>query len=365
MSKTRKRHSLLCRVEKLLIFLGILALAWLLIFAYLGFFKRDIKFVGTESNSSINLFGNNNKQEDAPKEATVPIGVMIENSVAARPFQKGLSSAKIVYEAPTEAGISRFLAVFPSDSEMPKIGPIRSVRPYYIDWIAEYGGALAHVGGSDEALRKLAQMNRDEMVIDLDQFKFGNSFWRENIGRTALEHTMFSDGNALRSLVTVQAEPKKVTTTTPKSSRFRLRNKTAPGESAHEVNIQFGFPAYAVRYSYDAATNRYLRFQAGAPHIDQNNGEQIAPKVIIVQRVRAWPLADGKSRIGMQTVGSGNATVFMDGHAIAARWEKSAQTERTNFFDDAGNKIEISTYPAWIEVVPDYNSVEYFARLSS
>jgi len=55
-----------------------------------------------------------------------PIAVMIDDLRAARP-QSGLSSASVVWQAPAEGGIPRYMAIF--QDTMPKsIGPVRSSR---------------------------------------------------------------------------------------------------------------------------------------------------------------------------------------------------------------------------------------------
>ncbi|MFQ6847416.1 MAG: DUF3048 domain-containing protein, partial [Clostridium perfringens] len=66
----------------------------------------------------------------------IPFMCIIENSRAARP-QSGLSEADIVYETMAEAGIPRFLAVFYENSPE-VIGPVRSVRPYFLDISKEH-----------------------------------------------------------------------------------------------------------------------------------------------------------------------------------------------------------------------------------
>ncbi|MCP5939883.1 DUF3048 domain-containing protein, partial [Klebsiella pneumoniae] len=59
-------------------------------------------------------------------------GVMIENSTDARP-QSGLDQAGVVFEAIAEGGITRFLALF-QDTQPDYVGPVRSSRPYYVQW---------------------------------------------------------------------------------------------------------------------------------------------------------------------------------------------------------------------------------------
>ena len=135
-----------------------------------------------------------------PWEKRRPLGVMIENSSAARP-QSGLSSADVVYEAVAEGGITRFMAVFLCQDTDP-IGPVRSARTYYLDWISEYGASplYAHVGGANTPgpADALGQIERYGWGAynDLNQFSVGfPTFWRDydRLGaNTATEHTVYT-----------------------------------------------------------------------------------------------------------------------------------------------------------------------------
>ena len=78
-------------------------------------------------------------------------GVMIDNHPEARP-QSGLDQAFLVIEAPVEGGISRLLAFFSAEQVLEEIGPVRSARPYFLDWNNELDALYVHVGGSDAAL---------------------------------------------------------------------------------------------------------------------------------------------------------------------------------------------------------------------
>ena len=95
------------------------------------------------------LTGEEVKDEAATKQAVTAI--MIENSPDARP-QSGVKQAGIVYEAIAEGGITRFLTLHQQDKPQ-MIGPVRSLRMYYVDWLAPYNASIAHVGGSAAALK--------------------------------------------------------------------------------------------------------------------------------------------------------------------------------------------------------------------
>src|SRR5690606_23920743 len=108
------------------------------------------------------------------------VGIMIENHYDARPLS-GLADASVVYEAPVEGNYTRFLAVFPEDAEVQKIGPVRSARTYYLDWVSEYPDMLyMHVGGSPDALEKI----KTHGIFDFNEFYRGWYYWRDS-GRYA------------------------------------------------------------------------------------------------------------------------------------------------------------------------------------
>src|SRR6185369_4571690 len=118
--------------------------------------------------------------------------VMIENSEFARP-QSGLDQAGVVFEAVAEGGITRFLTLF-QDTNTAYLGPVRSVRPYYIQWALGFDAAIAHVGGSPEALSAMKSWS----VKDLDQFANGSYFQRVN-NRDA-PHNVYTSTDQLHAL---------------------------------------------------------------------------------------------------------------------------------------------------------------------
>ncbi|MFW6075044.1 MAG: DUF3048 domain-containing protein, partial [Chloroflexota bacterium] len=75
-----------------------------------------------------------------------PFAVQIDNAPQARP-QTGLYRADVVYESPTEAGVTRFTAFFGTDLPY-EIGPVRSVRQIALEVIPAHDGILVYSGAS-------------------------------------------------------------------------------------------------------------------------------------------------------------------------------------------------------------------------
>src|SRR3989454_12422205 len=70
------------------------------------------------------------------------LGVVVDNAIPARP-PWGIAEAAIVYEVPTEAMITRFLALYCGDRP-DTLRPGRSPRLQFLDIAGGYGGPNAH-----------------------------------------------------------------------------------------------------------------------------------------------------------------------------------------------------------------------------
>ena len=68
----------------------------------------------------------------------------------ARP-QAGLTEAGVIFEAIAEMGITRFAAIYQNPGSA-VIGPIRSLRLYYLQWDTPFDCTIVHAGGADDAL---------------------------------------------------------------------------------------------------------------------------------------------------------------------------------------------------------------------
>lgn len=305
-----------------------------------------------------------------------PLTVMVENHAEAR-SQSGLSKADVVYEAVAEGGITRFLAVFYCGvaAEDVIIGPVRSARTYYLDFVSEYGDSplYAHVGGANKpgpanALGKIGDYGWLAKGNDLNQFSLGfPTFWRdyERLGRpVATEHTMYSTADKLydiahqRGLDAKDDEGDKWDENF-QSWKFKDDDKKKGSASNIKFNFWSGYQEYEVNWKYDQMINQYLRFNGGQGHQDLNNDEQLKAKVVIIQFMREKGPIDELKHLLYTTTGTGTALVFQDGQVTKATWNKAERQDRTVFKDSKGKEIKLNRGPIWIEIVPAGNKVDY------
>ena len=106
-----------------------------------------------------------------------PVALMIDDHPDARP-QSGLSLADVVWHAPAEGGIPRYLAIYQSHLRKDLIGPIRSARVYFVLWAAEWNALYGHSGGSPQALALLRRQGQGEFVYDANEFRYGGGAFR-------------------------------------------------------------------------------------------------------------------------------------------------------------------------------------------
>lgn len=272
-------------------------------------------------------------------DATKPVtAVMLENSPDARP-QSGLKEAEVVYEAVAEGGITRFLALY-QQNQPGTIGPVRSLRMYYVDWLTPYNASVAHVGGSAEALKLV----RNGSYRDIDQFFNAGSYIRAS-DRYA-PHNVYTDFTKLSTLNSVKG----YISSSPKTMERADDKKDLP-QDATSVDINISGPMYNSSYSYNPDTKVYARSQAGAPHLDREQG-QIEAKVVIAIRVTMQRVLEDGYRESITTIGNGEATIFQNGTAIPATWYKDSRDDQLRFVDAAGSPIQLARGTTWISAVP-------------
>jgi len=274
-----------------------------------------------------------------------PVAVMIDNLVPARP-QAGLDKAAVVYEALAEGGIPRFMAVY-AQYDMPLVGPVRSARPYFVRYAAEYRAGYAHAGGSPDALKLLRSLRMPNM--EGVKGRTAKYFFRR--GGSGV-HTLFTTGPRLKqALRGAKYDKFKPTYRQWKFKSDAAKDKRPDGRDGVTVDLGAG-RAYAVKYTYHRGQNAYLRFTGGIAHRDKLTKKQLAAKNVVLLHVPKARVLDAKGRIELKTIGKGKATLHQDGKSRTVRWRKDSTYDRTIFTESDGREVEFTRGSIWITVVP-------------
>jgi hypothetical protein len=303
---------------------------------------------------------------DLPGEVTGtrPVAVMVENSFAARP-QSGLILADVVFEVVDEYGITRFVAIYNSNSA-PVVGPVRSARPYYAEIARGFDPIYAFFGTYPECYKVIQDLGM--YVLSAMSDRSGSSsitgqapYWRDWNRSSIQEHTAFMSVIKLREKAAQLGYPLK-----GGGIPFSYKGEAPEGGRGNVTNIHIDFSTHAyaprgfdVNYIYNRSGNYYLRYMGGYPHLDYDTGQHITVKNIVVMATDILGPLDKYGHMSVRTTGSGTAFIFLDGKAIQGSWYRGSVYEPFVFRDSKGNIVSLNGGATWIAMVQGAEKVSY------
>ena len=338
-------------------FIILLAIILLLIIAVVMIGKKPSPSKKSQSGSDVQIFDSTtsiDNQNTSPLTG-MTIGepslvsrqvtaVMIDNSLAARP-QAGISQAGIVFTAMTEGGVTRYMALY-QEAQPSSIGPIRSARPYFLDYMLPFNASLAHVGGSQSAQVDILSLG----VKDLDQLKNPEAFSRSDLNKAPSNvFTNFINLNHLNSL-------KKYTESN--FVGFAHKRDVPQTPTARTINFLLSSQYYNSEFKYNATTNSYWYSQGGALQKDATTNASISPKVVIALFVPKAYDPDGQHP-NYETSGQGKIYVFQDGIVSFGNWKKKDRKGQLVLTDQYGLPMKLNAGQTWITLISNDSNVIY------
>ncbi|MDD6308802.1 MAG: DUF3048 domain-containing protein [Clostridia bacterium] len=272
-----------------------------------------------------------------------PIAIMVDNDNKDAWPHAGLQDAYLIYEVPVEGGATRLMAVF-NEKNTDKIGPIRSSRHYFLDYMLEHDAIYTHFGYSPKAMHDIPALgvNNINGVIGSDS----GAFWRENkyIGDY---HSAYTSMEKINNMI--------------RTKGYRTDRQSAPlqyndedialnGSAATDITIPYsGF--YRSGFCYNEETSAYEKYMNGSTHALQGDAS-LSVKNIIIMTVKCYSLGDGSARLNIDTVGNGKGFYITMGQAVPITWEKSSRTAKTIWKDAAGKEITLNPGQTWVMITP-------------
>lgn len=311
----------------------------------------------TDKKENINKTEAEDKSKDVlvteieEKEAEIfkgndrPIAVMIDNHQDAWP-QAGLQKAYMVYEIIVEGGETRLMALFKGQN-IDEIGPVRSARHYFIDYVMENNAIYTHFGQSPQAQSDLKKFRIDDINGIAED---GTTFWRTK-AKYAPHNAMTSTEKLLQS-----AKNKKYKTTSTEESILKYVTDEVnfeEGQEANSVTIPHS-NLQTVKYVYNAENKVYERYARNKKQTDLNTKQGITVKNIIITFCENYTLTDkeNKGRQGLKNIGTFDGYYITNGKAIKIKCEKTARDQKTVYKDLNGNIIEVNDGNTFVNICP-------------
>ena len=224
------------------------------------------------------------------------------------------------------------------------VGPIRSARHYFLDYVMENDAIYAHLGLSpqaDEQMKTYKIQNINGQLYDTGKARTNTSrYWRVSYKKAP--HNAYTNVPSILSI----AKEKNYRTTSNQDSVLHYVSHEVMLDSenaitANTITIPYA-SSHKVKYVYDATTQRYTRWSKGKKITEETTKEDVTTKNIIITFAKNYTLNDGENK-GRQDVVT---------KAIKIKCVKNARGEQTTYQDLKGNEIEVNDGNTWVNICP-------------
>ena len=206
-----------------------------------------------------------------------PLAIMMSNDKEALP-QYGINRAGVVYEAPVEGTMNRYMAIIEDYDDLERIGSVRSCRTYYTYFAREFDAIYAHFGQSTFARPYLKNVDNINGIEGLG----GNAFFRSSDRKRP--HNAYASFDKIQKAIEALGYSQEYDESYEGHYLFAREDKPVELEGEDVMNaykVTPGYPYNQPWFEFDEADGLYHRYQYGAEH--KGNEGPIAVKNILFQ----------------------------------------------------------------------------------
>ena len=280
---------------------------------------------------------------DTDLAARRPLAIMMSNDKAALPHY-GINHAGVIYEAPVEGGMNRFMALIEDYADLERIGSVRSCRTYYTYFSREFDAIYAHFGQSVFALPYLERMEHLNGI----EGKGSVAFYRSKDRKAP--HNAYASGERIEKAM--EACGYSAEHSAEYEGHFRFARESQP------VLLEDGFAAATVRpggyplnnpwFEYHPEDGLYYRFQYGAPH--KGDEGQLTVKNILFQYCN-WKYYAPSEYLDIDVHTPCTGYYFTNGRGEQISWKKDGENAVTKYYDKDGQEILLNPGKTWICII--------------
>ena len=320
---------------------------------------------------------------DSEFTARRPLIVKISNAPALVRPQAGIGAADWVFEHYTEAGVTRFSAVFYGAAPT-RVGSVRSARLIDTQLVPMFDGLLASAGasigvdktiyGADAIIEALCRQRTDRQQCyreaasiepsgDVPPSSFaGRAYQAVSVGspiyrrdpRLPVPHNLFVDVRALWDLA---AQDGHAGPPALGNLRFDIRPADDAAGQANRLDVRYR--TTLASWQYDAENGHYLRYTDGQPHADALTDAQIAAENVIVLYADHQETTIVESEFQgavyysqhIDLSSGGDALMLRDGQAYPVQWQRPTAGGMLQFTLDS-QPFALKPGKTFVQVMP-------------
>ena len=271
--------------------------------------------------------------------------------------------ADVVYEGilyrTGETRISFLFSDSLDEGNPTSVGPVRSARIGHVLLREEWQSGFIYAGGPHREENDISEMFQQLGASDKGiLFDLLTNKWDEYRVRVkGLKNPDNLDANVvgLRDLIPTNYSA---------SAHAFLFSDASPYtegyDMAYNINLDWGHEKWVSHFVYDENENLYFRFSGDAPYYSyasaddrsEANMTQMSFSNVIIQRVSYEYTNNSKIMPVMQSVGKGNADIFIGGRYIPGYWVRESNEGPTVYYDNAGNELQFTRGKTFIADLP-------------
>lgn len=292
---------------------------------------------------------------DVQKADRRPVAVMMSNDKSALP-QYGINRAGVVYEAPVEGGMNRYMAIMEDYDDLDRIGSVRSCRTYYTFFAREFDAIYAHFGQSTFALPYLDNVDNINGIEGV-----GSSAFYRSSDRQA-PHNAYTSFEKLQSAIEKSGYSQEYAPDYKGHYRFaKDRKEIWLDDSLDAWKVVPGYVLSEPYFVYSQEDGLYHRYQYGDVHSGSEG--PIAVKNIIIQYCSSGHYATTEY-LNIDVHTSQYGYYITNGRAIPLSWEKDGQFGVTHYYNVDKEEITLNQGKTWVCIVStsDFDKTEIHGK---
>jgi len=296
------------------------------------------------------LFRNafNGEPLDEP-DYTRPYAVMLNNHLNAQP-QCSMENADIIFEVLAEGGITRMMAIYSDMDFEDPIGPIRSIRTYYVSIAMSFDAITVYAGWSPGA-RTMIRNNGIDIIDGVSDSSTAFVFYRDSSRiHKGYEHSLFAKGTSVIAGVEQKGYETEVSEEYSSGLSFADDVLIEKGEKAEAINVVFN-SGKSTSFTYHEDKASYTATQYSTEYYDGNTGDAVEYENVIVFSARA-SVIDGEGRLDITLVGEGEGYFFHNGKVVPISWSRESENSPFLYTYEDGSEVVLGVGKTYICIIP-------------
>lgn len=278
-----------------------------------------------------------------------PCAVMVNNIEASLP-QYGIYDADIIFEIPVEGGITRLMALYADESDIPNVCSVRSARYYFALFAQSFDAVYLHMGID----KKVAEPMLEDLSIDHIDGAYNTNIYDRDENRLAyydLEHTAYLWGKGVKDEIDnlgIRSKPKK-----GYDSFFKFYKEfTKPsGESCKKAVVNLS-TWYVSQFDYDSKRGTYKKLHNGSKHMDASADKQLEfTNLLLLESKEIKVINEKNGLMGIDWKG-GDGYLVTAGRVRRIKWAKNGEFDKLTLTDENGKALSINAGKTYIGVTP-------------